>query len=496
MFLYLRMLFNMAITFYTSRVVLNTLGIEDFGTYGVVGGIISIFGFLNSSMAGATSRFLTFELGKQDYERLQKTFSAALTIHFIIAAIILVLSETIGLWWLENKLVIAPERMIAARWVFHLSVLASIISITQVPYNATIIAHEKMNAYAYIEILNSLLKLSIVFLLVMSNFDKLILYPILTLIVVILITIIYRVYCNRNFSESHYKFEWDKETIYPLLEFSGWNFNDNLVYTARTQGVNLLLNMFFGVAINAAYGIAYQVQGALQNFSNNFLAAVRPQIVKYYAVNDIENMQRLLFNSSKFSFILMYILTLPLLLETHFVLKLWLIHVPEFSVPFSQINLIGGLLGATFTVFIFAIHATGKIKKFSIISTIIYIMIIPISYFFLKAGYTAKVPYIINLFLLIIGYLSNVIIFHSLVPKFSIYLFFKRVILPIFIVIIISLLLPLYLSFALQEGWFRFIIVLISSFVAVGLTGYSLLLNSEMKREVYSSLIRTLKLFS
>lgn len=492
-FLYVRMLLNMAITFYTSRVVLNTLGVEDFGTYGVVGGIITMFGFLNSSMAGATSRFLTFELGKQDYERLKKTFSASLTIHFIIAVIILILSETVGLWWLENKLIITPERMMSARWVFHLSVLASTINITQVPYNATIIAHERMDAYAYIEILNSLLKLGIVFLLVLGNFDKLILYAVLVLFVTILITIIYRAYCVHNFNESRYKYEWDKEIIKPMLGFSGWNLCDNMVYTARTQGVNILLNMFFGVVLNTAYGIAFQVQGAVQNFSNNFLSASRPQIVKYYAVNDMENMQNLMINIAKFSFLLMYMLTLPLLLETHFVLKIWLVQVPDYSVLFSQFNLIGGLLGAIFTVFIFGIHATGKIKKFTIIASTIYIMIIPISYLFLKAGYTPIVPYIVNLALLVIGYFSYVAIFHSLVPKFSIYIFFKKVILPCLLVIIISTVFPLYLFYKLEVGWFRFILIVISSISTVGLTGYFILLNKDSKAKILLHITKVLK---
>jgi O-antigen/teichoic acid export membrane protein len=488
------MLLNMAITFYTSRVVLNTLGVEDFGIYGVVGGIITMFGFLNSSMAGATSRFLTFELGRQDFDKLQKTFSAALTVHFMIAVIILLLGETAGLWWLENKLVIAPERMNAARWIFHLSVIASVIGITQVPYNATIIAHERMNVYAYIEILNSLLKLAIVFLLVMCNFDKLILYAVLTLCVAIVITVIYRTYCVRHFSESRYKFEWNREIIIPMLNFSGWELYTHLAYTARTQGINILLNSFFGVIVNAAYGIAGQVQGAAKSLSNNFLTAVRPQITKYYAVDDFVNMQSLMINAAKYSFLLMFIITLPLLLETHFILQIWLKQTPDYSVVFCQIILLEGLLSAMFSVLIFAIHATGKMKIPSIVWGTNYILVVPVSYLILKAGVSPVIPFAINVLLTCTGYMYQLFILRYRIPKFSINRYLSKVFLTSLAVMVISPALPVFLRFSLDESWARLVVVTVSSVIMVALSGYLILLNKEMKKRVLLVIKRKISL--
>ena len=254
--LYLRMFLTMVVGLYTSRVVLQTLGVEDYGIYGVVGGIVAMMGFLNASMSGATSRFLTFELGRGDKERLSKTFSSALVVHIIIAVIVFVVAETVGLWFLCYKLVIPENRMVAAHWVYQLSILSSMITITQVPYNSSIIAHEKMDVYAYVEILNVTLKLLIVYLLVIGNFDKLILYAILMFAVSVIIMMVYRIYCLRRFEECKFRLFLDKDYLKPLLSFSGWDLYGNTDFSVRQQGANFLLNMFYGVVLNAAYNIA------------------------------------------------------------------------------------------------------------------------------------------------------------------------------------------------------------------------------------------------
>jgi O-antigen/teichoic acid export membrane protein len=330
-YLYVRLLFNMAVSLYTSRVILATLGADDFGLNAVVTSVITIFFFLNYSMAGATSRFLTFELGKGDTEKLGKTFSAALTIHIIIALIILFLGETIGLWYLENKMVILESRMNAARWVYQLSLIAAMFSLTQAPYNASIIAHEKMNAYAYIDILQSCLKLGIVFLLAVGDFDKLIFYAVLTLCVTIVITIIYRVYGVRQFEECKYKFHRDKSIIYPMLSFSGWDLFGNFGNTAKYSGINLILNLFFTASVNAAYAIGHQISGVINRFAYSFLIASQPQIIKYYAEGNIAQMQGLVNQTSKFSFLLLFMLCFPVMLEIDFILNLWLGKVPEYT---------------------------------------------------------------------------------------------------------------------------------------------------------------------
>ena len=495
LFLYFRMLLTMGVSLYTSRIVLDTLGVNDYGIYNVVGGVVVILGFLNSSMSGATSRFLTFELGREDSQKLKETFSAALTIHFIIAGIILILGETAGLWWLENKLVVDPDRMVAARWVYQLSLLSAMVSITQVPYNATIIAHERMNVYAYVEILNSLMKLGIVFLLVAGNFDKLILYAILTLCVSIIIAMIYRLYCLKSFSESHYKFSWNKEIIHPMLSFSGWDLYGNMCVTAKTEGVNVLLNHFFGAAINAAYGIATQVNGVVLQFSNNFLTAVRPQIVKYYAANEIIKMQDLMINSAKFSFLLIYLISFPLTIENHFILHLWLKEVPEYAVVFCQLNMVSILVTFLFgaVVVIYAVHATGKIKNISILGGSIYILVLPISYIFLKLGYSPVIPLIINALLMLIYCLAILFVLKSLFYQVSILQILIKVTFVCLLLALLSSLLPSYFHFHFDENWKRFVAVGISFIISISFSGYFIILSKDMRKKLLKLVLNKLK---
>jgi O-antigen/teichoic acid export membrane protein len=474
----------MGVSLYTSRVVLNTLGVDDFGIYGVVGGIIAMFGFLNSSMSGATSRFLTFELGRQDYERLKKTFSAALTIHFIIALLILVLGETAGLWCLENKLVIAPDRMNAARWVFHLSVLASVINITQVPYNATIIAHERMNVYAYVAILNSLLKLGIVYLLIIGNFDKLILYAVLTLCVTIVITAIYKIYCARNFVESHYKFHWDKKIIKPMISFSGWNLYQSSSYTLRTQGINMILNMFYGVALNAAYGIANQVQTAVNSLSENFLMAVSPQIIKYYANRDFSKMQSLVINASKFTCLLLFMMSLPLTLETNFIMQLWLKNVPDYAVAFSQLFIIFKFISLSTNPASTVILATGRVKIWSLVAGTLFLLVIPITYFLLKAGYSPIVPMIANVIMISLCGVLKFFIVKRLVPEFSIKEYFLKFVVVVGIIAVLSSIFPVWIHYIFQEGFLRLFLVVGSFILILSLMTYYIALNRQMRKKL------------
>jgi O-antigen/teichoic acid export membrane protein len=482
-----------AISLYTSRVVLATLGADDFGLNAVVTGVITIFHFLNSSMAGTTSRFLTFELGKNDLEKLKKTFSASLTIHIIIAIIIVILGETVGLWYLENKMVIPEERMTAVRWVCQLSLASAMITITQVPYNATIIAHEKMNVYAGVEILNSLLRLGIVYLLVIGNFDKLILYSVLTLCMTIIITSIYKIYCTRNFPESHYKFVWNKEIIIPMLKFSVWDLYGNMSYMAKTQGINILLNLLGGVLLNAAYEISNRMQLALNSFSNAFLVAVRPQIVKYYAAGEIEEMQKLIINSSKFSFLLMLFVTLPLIIENHFILNLWLTTVPSYTVSFCQWILVCHLLTTMAVSITFAIHATGKIGMFSFTSGTILLLNPLISYFFLKAGFSPVFVFVINFILSFVYIINNAIMLHIRVSQFSAFQYFYKMILFCFVPAIVSSILPLYFHYTMNEGWNRFILVGITSILSISFSGYFIVLDKEMRNKTVKLIFNLFK---
>jgi O-antigen/teichoic acid export membrane protein len=479
----------MGINIYASRVVLNTLGVEDYGIYNIVGGIVAMFGFLRSSMSGATSRFLTFELGRGDNERLKKTFSATLTVHFIIAGIILILGETIGLWWLENKLVVPVERLNAARWVYQFSIISSIITITQVSYNATIIAHEKMNVYAYVEILNSLLKLAILFIIIIWKFDKLILYAVLTLFVTIIITSIYKAYCTRKFPESHYRFSWNREIIKPMLNFSGWNMYGDLGFMAKMQGLNILLNLFFGVVVNAANAIATQVLSFSQTFSGNFLMAIKPQIVKFYAVNDIKQMRRLIINSSKFAFLLLFFIALPIIIETDYILKIWLKQVPDYATVFVRLFLVYSILETIFAPVKHSIYATGEIRKFSIMSGTIFLSVIPISYFFLKMGFPPITPYIINIVLLLPYCFASVKILSSIITDFSMSQFFLQIVKSCIPVILISLGFSLYFHFAFNEGWERLFFVILSTCLSIFISSYFFALDKRLRNKLISRIL-------
>lgn len=485
LFLYFRMLFSMAVNLYTLHVVLNTLGISDYGIYGVVSGIAVLFSFLKNSINGATSRFLTFELGCSSKEKLKKIFSAALTIHILIAGIIFILTETVGLWGLGNKIVIPIERIPAANWVFQLSIISIMISVIQVPYSAMIIAHERMNVYAYIEILNYTLQLlAVYFLSVVGSFDKLILYAALLLGVSSFITLVYKFYCVKNFSACRYKLRWEKEIIYPMLKFSVWDLYGNMAVVTKLQGINILFNLYFGVAVNSAYSIATLVDSAIINFSGNFLAAVRPRIVKYYAANEIERMEHLIINSAKISFFLLFFTSLPLIIENHFILHFWLTNVPEYTVLFCQLNYINSLQASMFFVLIFAIHATGQIRSFSFISGSIYLLVIPISYFLLKAGYSPIVPFIVNTILFVFYFAASLIMTHLLIPQFSLGRFLFKVVFICFATLLIASIIPIYLHYCFVEGWLRFIIVVVTSTVSTALSGYFIMLNKETRQHM------------
>ncbi|NRT13274.1 polysaccharide biosynthesis protein [Flavobacterium sp. 14A] len=492
--LYFRMFITMGVSLYTSRVVLNTLGISDYGVYNVVGGVVAMFSFLNGSLSGATSRFLTFELGTQNKERLNKVFSSALTVHLGLAIIILVIGETIGLWLLENKLVIAENRMFAARIVYQLSIISCIVAIIHVPSSAAIIAHERMNIYAYVSIVEVGLKLLVVFLLLIGNFDKLILYGVLTLIVTIIITLIYQIYSYRNFSECKFRISLDKEMMMPMLSYSGWDLYGNLSVMVRGQGINILLNTFFGTIINAASGIATQVQNAIAGFADNFLVAVRPQIVKNYASGNIVEMQRLIFNASKFSFLLLFLISFTFIVEIEFVMKLWLVKVPLYAIIFCQLSLLNNLVSIMFRTVMFSIHATGKMKRISFINGTIYIMVLPISYGLLKLGFSPIAPFLINIFLLTIGCASNLITLNLYIPEFSISEFLKKVVMINLIIVVLSSIMPLIIYYSMEEGFLRFLIVGFTSVVSIGIATYYIAIDNDMRKASKSYLLNKISL--
>lgn len=382
--LYFRMLLTMAVTLYTSRIVLKVLGVEDYGIYNVVGGVVTMLGFINSSLSGAGSRYLTYELGKENQGNMKQMFSTILFMHFFLAIIIVAISETVGLWFVHNKLVIPEERMVAALWAYHCSILTSAVSIVSVPYNSLIIAHEKMGVFAYISIIEVSLKLLIVFFLANLSYDKLIVYAILYLAVQILIRIIYNHYCTKHFQESRTLPAYHPKQMREIFTYATWTLNGNLAVAGYTQGLNILLNMFFGPMVNAARGIAVQVQSAIMTFVQNFQVAINPQIIKSYAANEFEYMHSLIIASSKYGVFLMMIVAFPVFLFIHSILQLWLGVIPDYTPQFIQIMLFVGLLRPLCSALITGIHATGDIRKFQLYEGTSLLMVVPVSYLLLK----------------------------------------------------------------------------------------------------------------
>lgn len=391
-YLYIRMIFTMLVSLYTARVILEKLGIDDYGIYNAVGGIVGFLNFLNAALATGSSRFLTFELGRGDKERLKQTFSSLLTAHFILALIIVILAETVGLWFLYHKMIIPPERMDAAVFAFHISIISAIFTITQVPYNASIISHEKMNVYAYMSIYEVVAKLAICYLLGVGNFDKLILYSVLLFIVQLSIILFYRFYCTRKYHETRYKFSLDKQILKPVLSFSGWSLFADSAIALTNQGILVLLNMFFAPAVVSARAISLHVNNAANQFVNNFRTAANPQIVKLYAVKDYEGSKILLLQSTKFSYYLMLVLGLPIIFLADPLLHLWLgENVPEYTTIFLQLVIIQSLFQVFDRSFYTALYAKGQLKENALISPTIGFVVFPIIYFFFKAGFSPVV---------------------------------------------------------------------------------------------------------
>lgn len=494
--LYIRMLITLAVSLYTSRVVLNQLGISDFGVYNVVGGVVGMFAFINNSMAGATGRFLTFDLGKQDIKILSKTFNLSISIHLVIAGFILLLGETVGLWFVLNKLIIPAERLNATLWVYHFSIAAAVIGILTVPYVAIINAHEKMKVFSIVSIIEVVLRLLIVLILPFVTYDKLAIYAILTCLISILVFIIYYIVCYRMFPETHIKsLIWDAVLFKRMAAFAGWVMNGNLAVAAYTQGINILLNMFFGPAVNAARGIAIQVQNAVNNFSFNFQKAMNPQITKTYAEGDLKRMHRLVFSSSKITFLLLFMVCLPICFETNFILIKWLKQIPEYTVIFVQLTMIISLVSSLSYSLIVSIHAYGDIKRFQIWEGTILLLIIPICYLLLKNGFGPTSTLIVHLIISIIAQIVRMFLVSKAV-KFSNLEYFNKVMLKLLITVPFCLIFPYLLNTQMAEGWFRLVLNSIVSVLSVVGFGYLFGLDKTEKEFVKQLLTKYKRKFA
>lgn len=486
--LYVRTLFVMVVSLYTSRVVLNTLGVSDYGIYNVVGGVVAMFGFINSSMTSTTQRYITFALGKGNIARLQRVFSTALQIHLFISVLIIILGETVGLWFMYTQMQIPTDRMDAAFWVLQCSIISTAIMVISVPYNADIIAHEKMSAFAYISILEAVLKLAVVFLLLVFSSDKLILYAFLILFVQLLIRFCYSCYCNRHFEESKYRHVWDKALFKEMTGFAGWSMFGNLSGVLFGQGLNMLLNVFFGPVVNAARAVSVQVQNAIQQFVGNFQMALNPQITKTYATENMEDMHKLMYRSARFSFYLLFFLSLPVMLETNFILTIWLKTVPENTVVFLRIMICTSLIYTLANPLIVANQATGKVKKYQAICGTILLMILPISYICLKFGCPAYSVFIVHFVMESIAQLARMILLRPLIGiRISDYI--RNIYIKVLSVTGLSVIIPSIIYLNMTDSVLRFFIVCIVCVLSVGLVAYTVGLSSNERNFVKAKII-------
>ena len=396
-FLYFRMLLLMCVGLYASRVLLRTLGFDDYGLYNVVGGIVTMFSFLNATLSTSTQRYLNVELGKEDGGEVKKVFSCSLLLHLLLVLLVFFLAESLGLWYVMEKLVIPPGRETAAMFVYQFSIISICVQIIQLPFMSTIIAHERMNVYAYVSIYEGLAKLGILFAIQILPYDNLIMYALLLLCVQISVAIIYNIYCQRHFEEARFHISYEKRLFNSMLGFSGWNVIGNLAYVCNSQGLNMVMNVFFGTVINAARGIAFQVHSLVQQLIGNFQLAVKPQVIKYYAAGQMEEMTNLVFNAAKYSAFLMIIASVPLMLEIRPLLHLWLGEYPEYTVFFIQLILFRSIITSMTGNIVMVVHASGYLRNVGLFSGGILLIVLPISYYLLKIGLPPYIPFIINI---------------------------------------------------------------------------------------------------
>ena len=490
--LYFRTFFSLVVSLYTSRIILNELGVTDYGIYNVVGGFVGMFTILSSSLSGAISRFLTFELGKGNIGKLNKVFCTSINIQVILSILIIIVSETLGLWFLTEKMNIETNRMFAAKCVFHTSVFVLVLDLITIPYNAIIIAHEHMKAFAYLGIVHILLKLGIALILPFFVFDKLILYSFLLVSTYIIIRLLNGIYCKRNFRESDWHFYIDKTLMKEMFAFSGWTFIGSSSAILRDQGSNILLNLYAGPIVNAARGIAEQVNGAVNSFASNFMTAVNPQITKSYAANEKEYMLDLIYKSAKFSLFLLLFLSLPIMIETSYLLTIWLKIVPEHTVWFVRLILFYALCDSASRPLITAILATGNIRNYQLMIGAFQFLCLPLSYILLENGFFPEITLIIAVILNFCCLIVRLILLRKMIGL-KVRNYIKNVVVKVGFVGIISSAFPIYLSLNLSNSFSSFIVVTgITLFLTIFVI-YIIGCSSSERETIKSSIYKLIK---
>ena len=487
--LYFRQILIMLVSLYTVRVVLATLGTEDYGIYNVVAGVVTLFSFLSGSMATASQRYFSFALGQNDEAQLKRYFSMSFTIYCMIAIVVMMVAETFGLWFVENKLVVPDERQQAAFWIYQASVFSTVCTIITAPFMASIIAHEDMNIYAYVSVIEVILKLGIVFLLPLFSADTLIVYGLLMAAVVFVNTALYRGICTRKYAECRFAFFWDKELFKELVSYTGWNMFGASVGVFKNQLVNIILNQFFSPVVNAARGIAAQVNGAVNSFSQGFSTAVRPQIIKSYASGNRDEMLALMYRSCKATFFLMYVFTLPLSLEMPYVLGLWLEDVPDHAILFTRLALLDALIDSVSYSLMTAAQATGRIGLYQSVVGGVLLLNAPISYLVLKLGAPPYGVFVVAIGCVVIATIARLIILKSLIG-FSLMNFLAKVIIPVVAASFVAFAISLVCTKFGSQGILRLCSTTIISVFSLGLSGFFIALTKDERKWVLSLVTR------
>ena len=486
--LYFRMLFLMIISLYTSRIILNALGVEDFGIYNVAGGVVAMFSILSGSLSAAISRFITYELGKNNVLKLKTIFSSAITIQIGLGIVIAFFAETIGIWFLNTQMNIPIERMTAANWVLQFSIITFIINLISVPYNAVIIAHEKMSAFAYISIFEAIGKLLIAYLITISPIDKLIFYAILMCGVAIAIRLLYGYYCKRHFDECRFHFIWNKQIFQQIFSFAGWNFIGASSAVLRDHGGNIIINLFCGPTVNAARGIAFQVNNAIQGFVSNFMTALNPQITKSYAAKNYTYMMTLIFQGARLSFYMLLLLSLPIIINTHYLLTLWLNTVPEHTVLFVRLVLIFAMSESISGPLITAMLATGNIRNYQIIVGGLQMLNLPTSYILLSLGAIPETVLIVAVLISQCCLMARLYMLKKMI-KLKIKDYLKKVYFNIITVSIIAIILPICMQERLAENFINFLLSSLICMLCTYLSIYYIGCSYEERKFIYNKFL-------
>ena len=491
--LYGRSLIVLAVSLYTSRVFLNALGVQDYGLYNVVGGVISMLGFLNTTMQATFQRYFNVAMGEGREEEVPTLFRLSLTVQLLLALVVVVLGETIGLWFVNNKLVIPDGRMPAAQILYQVTIASFVISVFKGPFAAIITAYEKMSVYAFFSIIDTFLRLGIAIIIMHASGDRLILFSFLTLLITVVDIALYVVFCKKKISTTDIGFNWNKTSLKTMLSFSTWSTIGTLAYTMKSQGLNIVLNLFFGTVVNAARGIAYQILNAVNQFISSFQTAFRPQLTKLYASGDYDAAMRLYYGATKLSYYLIFTISLPIIVETPFILHFWLGDiVPEYTVVFTRIILLTAFVSAFANPTTGIAYATGNIKVFSIYVSIINLMIVPVAYLFLKLGCGPTSAMVISLvFTIIVQVIRLIVVAKITVLKVDDYM--KKVILPVTIYSILCGGFPLVVKRMMTDGWIRLLLVLIVSVTVSLLSAWLVGLNKEERQFILAKVRRVHK---